>query len=68
MPDGSYARLAPSPSEATSPGGPAVLGTFEMLMREARAEHSLGSARKAIEACRLRGGLGGEVERNGMGR
>ena len=36
MPDGSYARLMPSAAEAADPEGPALLGTFETLMREAR--------------------------------
>jgi polyphosphate kinase len=36
QPDGSYARLAPSPAELADPAHPANLGTFEALMRESR--------------------------------
>ncbi len=35
--DGSYARLTPTPAEAADPNHPAVLGTFETLMRETRS-------------------------------
>lgn len=34
--DGAYARLEPTPEEASDPDSPAMLGTFSTLMREAQ--------------------------------